>query len=234
MSATEIHQACKICEGEMQLLRRWSIGQIHRSTSLMQWPPRVQFRKQSVLASYYLTHCKLKQVHNLLILWIKDSSRLLQFFHKYLHILYKWFPHNDLSKYCQRMNIEGSRPEWCISSMKYSRHTPFWAEALELYLLHVQHLLCKQTDNENTNLALRQWTGNLLLPGLGKRTNTCEFGHSIFARLFASRLPNFPATCKAWLRDRSAYTVLCATTPKYKLKTKFAIAPSHGKLTSTN
>ena len=30
--------------------------------------------------------------------------------------------------------IEGSRPEWCISSMRYSRGTPFWSETLKLYL----------------------------------------------------------------------------------------------------
>ena len=28
--------------------------------------------------------------------------------------------------------IEGSQPEWCISSMIYSRDTPFWSETLEL------------------------------------------------------------------------------------------------------
>ena len=28
--------------------------------------------------------------------------------------------------------IEGSRPEWCISSMIYSRDTPFWSETLEI------------------------------------------------------------------------------------------------------
>ena len=29
-------------------------------------------------------------------------------------------------------NIEGSRPEWCISSMIYSRDTPFWLETVEI------------------------------------------------------------------------------------------------------
>ena len=27
-------------------------------------------------------------------------------------------------------HFEGSRPEWCISSMIYSRDTPFWSETL--------------------------------------------------------------------------------------------------------
>ena len=30
-------------------------------------------------------------------------------------------------------SIEGSRPECCISSMKYSRDTPFWLETLGIY-----------------------------------------------------------------------------------------------------
>ena len=29
--------------------------------------------------------------------------------------------------------FEGSRPEWCISSMIYSRDTPFWLETLDLH-----------------------------------------------------------------------------------------------------
>ena len=28
--------------------------------------------------------------------------------------------------------IEGSRPEWCISSMTYSGDTPFWLETLDM------------------------------------------------------------------------------------------------------
>ena len=30
-----------------------------------------------------------------------------------------------------RKECEGSRPEWCISSMIYSRDTPFWSESHE-------------------------------------------------------------------------------------------------------
>ena len=29
-----------------------------------------------------------------------------------------------------QLHFEGSRPEWCISSMRYSRDTPFWSETL--------------------------------------------------------------------------------------------------------
>ena len=30
-------------------------------------------------------------------------------------------------------NDEGSRPEWCISSMIYSGDIPFWSETLEVF-----------------------------------------------------------------------------------------------------
>ena len=30
------------------------------------------------------------------------------------------------------VHIKGSRPEWCISSMIYSRDTPFWSETLDM------------------------------------------------------------------------------------------------------
>ena len=35
-----------------------------------------------------------------------------------------------------QMNIEGSWPEWCISSMIYSRDTPFWSETLDILPTH--------------------------------------------------------------------------------------------------
>ena len=34
-----------------------------------------------------------------------------------------------------RIYIEGSRPEWCISSMIYSGDTPFWSETLDMQTL---------------------------------------------------------------------------------------------------
>ena len=36
------------------------------------------------------------------------------------------------SAYCQ-LYVEGSRPEWCISSMIYSGDTPFWSETLDVH-----------------------------------------------------------------------------------------------------
>ena len=35
----------------------------------------------------------------------------------------------------EAVDIEGSRPEWCISSMIYSRDVPFWSETLDMFLL---------------------------------------------------------------------------------------------------
>ena len=35
-----------------------------------------------------------------------------------------------------KMHIEGSRPEWCISSMIYSRDTPVWSESLDMFKNH--------------------------------------------------------------------------------------------------
>ena len=37
----------------------------------------------------------------------------------------------DGEKQKHRQHFEGSRPEWCISSMIYSRDTPFWSGTLE-------------------------------------------------------------------------------------------------------
>ena len=35
----------------------------------------------------------------------------------------------------QMLVFEDSQPEWCVSSMSYSRDTPFWSETLELFYL---------------------------------------------------------------------------------------------------
>ena len=34
------------------------------------------------------------------------------------------------------LNFKGSRPEWCISSMIYSRDIPFWSETLDFVLIY--------------------------------------------------------------------------------------------------
>ena len=41
----------------------------------------------------------------------------------------------------QKVHIEGSRPEWCISSMIYSRDTPFWSGTLDIHLILIHRAL---------------------------------------------------------------------------------------------
>ena len=41
-------------------------------------------------------------------------------------------------------HFEGSRPEWCISSMIYSLGTPFWSDTLDLHIVFdsYYHFVC--------------------------------------------------------------------------------------------
>ena len=53
------------------------------------------------------------------------------------HFLWPWLQLGvTLSAYSKtsRFDSEGSRPEWCISSMIYSRDTPFWSGILDFSL----------------------------------------------------------------------------------------------------
>ena len=43
---------------------------------------------------------------------------------------------------CLTSKFEGSRPEWCISSMIYSTDTPFWSETLEIVQVTTRLSLC--------------------------------------------------------------------------------------------
>ena len=47
--------------------------------------------------------------------------------------------------------FEGSQPEWCISSMIYSRDTPFWSGTLKIHSFSVNSLLPDVTS-ENFQL----------------------------------------------------------------------------------
>ena len=47
--------------------------------------------------------------------------------------------------------IKGSRPEWCISSLIYSKDTPFWLETLDMQLN--RHILCCNIIRSNCLLA---------------------------------------------------------------------------------
>ena len=49
-------------------------------------------------------------------------------------------------------NIEGPRPEWCISSMIYSRDTPFWLETLDdNYVNHFSHCNVRLSNATSTS-----------------------------------------------------------------------------------
>ena len=49
-------------------------------------------------------------------------------------------------------NIKGSRPEWCISSMIYSRDTPFWLETLDdNYVNHFSHRNVRLSNATSTS-----------------------------------------------------------------------------------
>ena len=48
-----------------------------------------------------------------------------------IHQLYLW----GSLFWVRFLHIKGSRPEWCISSMMYSRDVPFWSETLNMWLL---------------------------------------------------------------------------------------------------
>ena len=53
-------------------------------------------------------------------------------FRKYYHIPKTPLAWKKLPKKGHFAHIEGSRPKWCISSMIYSRDTPFWSGTLDI------------------------------------------------------------------------------------------------------
>ena len=50
--------------------------------------------------------------------------------------------HRALCKAYSIHDIEGSRPEWCISSMVYNRDTPFWLETPDIQISTKPALFC--------------------------------------------------------------------------------------------
>ena len=52
-----------------------------------------------------------------------------------LRVRYRGFPTRMVYL---KHDIEGFRPEWCISSMIYSRDTPFWSGTLD-YIVEIHH-----------------------------------------------------------------------------------------------
>ena len=76
-------------------------------------------------------------------LYLLDKWQILHLLDKWqiLFLLDKYFTSWTNDKYFSSWTntllpgqIEGSRPEWCISSMIYSGDTPFWSETLEIHL----------------------------------------------------------------------------------------------------
>ena len=59
---------------------------------------------------------------------------------------------------CECVHIEGSRPEWCISSMIYSRDRPFWSGTLDIY----------QCEYSITKHEVKKAALQVLLPGFGR------------------------------------------------------------------
>ena len=76
------------------------------------------------------------------------------------------------------ITLEGSRPEWCISGMIYSRDTPFWSETFDIYLqvLHVSppypkdRIRCVVRGRDTDNPWLTQRTGYGVLWGAETQT----------------------------------------------------------------
>ena len=42
------------------------------------------------------------------------------------------FPEVTVMNLCCGLDIEGSQPEWCISSMTNRRDTPFWSDTIDM------------------------------------------------------------------------------------------------------
>ena len=66
-----------------------------------------------------------------------------------------------------RVQIEGSQPEWCISSMIYSRDAPFWSGALKIYwgsfyFRCIWNLVIKSVPNTDC-YDIKAWTRQDLL-----------------------------------------------------------------------
>ena len=89
--------------------------------------------------------------------------------------------------------IEGSRPEWCISSMMCTRDTPFWSGTLDMYPYNAKSYHCTHSNPNHTNylwiishrkktpLILHEWASNHSYTGFLTRTHThrsvCTHAH---------------------------------------------------------
>ena len=84
-----------------------------------------------------------------------------------------------------RLCIEGSGPEWYISSMLYSRDMPFWSGTLHMLLLSLD------VDLDCVSGRSRSKDCNFLLSGCFKRTSvtedlTCQFLNRVLCYTYLS------------------------------------------------
>ena len=73
--------------------------------------------------------------------------------------------------------IEGSWPEWCISSMIYSRYTPFWSDTLEMLKLFG---LVMTTDSSSVSNHTKFKTNQLTNVWVLASTKFCFFNSFVF------------------------------------------------------
>ena len=122
-------------------------------------------------------------------------------------------------------HIEGSRPEWCISSMIYSRDTPFWSGTLDILNTNLypqtQTNLRQQTQTNtnlhqqtqaNTNLHQQTQTNTNLHQQTQTQTHTHIHTHDLFVSLC---LWTEMLVVHIFLKLFSFYLCVCQSQPMY-------------------
>ena len=101
------------------LLSRSQVVQVHRQNLTGRFQMRKKVLSISMTIKYVLKVCSLFEFES----YQKMTGRS-----------YYWWYRCTTFLLCCMLYFEGSRPEWCISSMIYSRDTPFWSGTLDLFL----------------------------------------------------------------------------------------------------
>ena len=106
-------------------------GEIHKKMSIdpdffnkcaCEWRSRSPTSVSRCRVQWSITIPSLKETE--LLHWWKEEKK------KEVNCAFKHKRHDR--NWLKRLHIEGSRPEWCISSMIYSTGTPFWSETLDI------------------------------------------------------------------------------------------------------
>ena len=112
---------------------------------------------------------------NFLLVCLCSTSTLLQKLHLFLSCLL--FARDIVTLLVNKhsvLYIEGSGPEWCISSMLYGQDTPFWSATLDLCLSLLVFLLSLALVNVWSILLKSQNYKTLVThPDLNKCDNGC-------------------------------------------------------------